>query len=91
MRVKVLLFATLRERMGGLRAIEIDLPEGATVRDLKNQITKTYPVLAESMKSVLTTINREYALDEAVLPDGAELAMFPPVSGGDSSFPSPFS
>ena len=34
------------------------------------------------MKSVLSTINREYAFDEAILPDGAELAMFPPVSGG---------
>ena len=30
----------------------------------------------------LITINREYAFDEAVIPPGAELAMFPPVSGG---------
>ncbi len=80
--VKVLVFATLRERLGGAREIEIELPPGATVRDLKERIAQTYPVLAENMKSVLTTINREYAFDETVLPDGAELAMFPPVSGG---------
>jgi molybdopterin converting factor small subunit len=34
------------------------------------------------MKSVLITIDREYAFDEAVIPPNAEMAMFPPVSGG---------
>jgi molybdopterin converting factor small subunit len=34
------------------------------------------------MKSVLITINREYAFDEAVVPTDAEIALFPPVSGG---------
>jgi molybdopterin converting factor small subunit len=34
------------------------------------------------MKSVLITINREYAFDDAVIPIDAEMAMFPPVSGG---------
>ena len=81
-RVKILLFATLRERAGGAKSIEVDLPDGGTVRDLKKQIAKNIPALEQNMKSVLTTINREYAFDEAVLPDGAELAMFPPVSGG---------
>jgi molybdopterin converting factor subunit 1 len=81
-RVKVLLFATLRERAGGAKSIELDLPDGATVLDLKHQIARDYPALEQNMKSVLATINREYAFDEAVLPDGAELAMFPPVSGG---------
>ncbi len=81
-RVKVLLFATLRERAGGAKSIELDLPDGATVQDLKTQIARDYPALEQNMKSVLTTINREYAFDEAILPDGVELAMFPPVSGG---------
>jgi molybdopterin converting factor subunit 1 len=81
-RVKILLFATLRERVGGAKFIELTLPDGAIVRDLKAQVAREYPALEQNMKSVLTTINREYAFDEAVLPDGAELAMFPPVSGG---------
>ena len=80
--VKILLFATLRERAGGAKFIELTLPDGATVQALKAQVTRDYPALEQNMKSVLTTINREYAFDEAVLPDGAELAMFPPVSGG---------
>ena len=81
-RVKILLFATLRERAGGAKFIELTLPDGATVQALKAQVARDYPALEQNMKSVLTTINREYAFDEAVLPDGAELAMFPPVSGG---------
>ena len=80
--VKILLFATLRERAGGAKFIEVDLPSGATVSMLKEQIAREHPALEASMKSVLATINREYAFDEAVLPDRAELAMFPPVSGG---------
>jgi molybdopterin converting factor subunit 1 len=80
--IKVLLFATLRERAGGAKFIELTLPDGATVQALKAQVGREYPALEQNMKSVLTTINREYAFDEAVLPDGAELAMFPPVSGG---------
>ncbi len=81
-RVKVLLFATLRERAGGAKFIEINLPESATVHDLKEQVAREHPNLEQSMKSVLATINREYAFDEAVVPAGAEIAMFPPVSGG---------
>jgi molybdopterin converting factor subunit 1 len=81
-RIKILLFATLRERAGGAKSIELNLPDGATVQMLKTQVAREYPTLEQNMKSVLTTINREYAFDEAVLPDGAELAMFPPVSGG---------
>ena len=81
-RVKILLFATLRERAGGAKFIELTLSDGATVQALKAQVAREYPALEQNMKSVLTTINREYAFDEAVLPDGAELAMFPPVSGG---------
>ena len=80
-RVKLLFFATLRDR-AGTKSIELDLPPDITVKDLKERISGEYPGLRESMKSVLITINREYAFDEAVIPPGAELAMFPPVSGG---------
>ena len=41
-----------------------------------------YPDLKDSLRSVLVAINREYAFDEAVVPPNAEIALFPPVSGG---------
>ena len=80
-RVKVLFFATLRDR-AGTKSMELDIPDGLTVQGLKEKVSMEFPNLQESMSSVLITINREYAFDDAVIPQGAELAMFPPVSGG---------
>jgi len=79
--VKLLFFATIRER-AGTKFLEMDVPNDLTILELKEKISAEHPNLKESMKSVLITINREYAFDEAVIPQDAEIAMFPPVSGG---------
>ena len=79
--IKLLFFATIRDR-AGTKSLELDIPADTTIRDLKEKLSKDYPNLKESMKSVLMTINREYAFDEAVVPANAEIGMFPPVSGG---------
>lgn len=80
-RVKLLFFATLRDRAGA-KSMELDIPAELTIQGLKDKISEEYPNLKDSMSSVLITINREYAFDDAVIPPNAELAMFPPVSGG---------
>ncbi len=80
-RIKLLFFATLRDR-AGTRSMELEIPANLTVQGLKDKLSNEYPTLKDSMSSVLITINREYAFDEAVIPPNAELAMFPPVSGG---------
>lgn len=80
-RIKLLFFATLRDR-AGTRSMELEIPSDLTVQGLKDKLSSEYPTLKDSMSSVLITINREYAFDEAVIPPNAELAMFPPVSGG---------
>jgi molybdopterin converting factor subunit 1 len=79
--VKLLFFATLRDR-AGTRNMELDIPTDLTVQGLKDKISEEYPNLKDAMSSVIITINREYAFDDAVIPQNAELAMFPPVSGG---------
>jgi molybdopterin converting factor subunit 1 len=80
-RIKLLFFATIRDR-AGTKSMELDIPEDMTVQGLKDKLAEEYPNLKESMRSVLVTIDREYAFDEAVIPQDAELALFPPVSGG---------
>jgi molybdopterin converting factor subunit 1 len=80
-RVRLLFFATLRDR-AGTRLLELDIPGDLTVQGLRAKMSAEYPNLRESMSSVLITINREYAFDDAVIPPNAEVAMFPPVSGG---------
>jgi len=80
-RIKLLFFATIRDR-AGTKSMDLNIPENMTVQGLKDKIAEEYPNLKDSMKSVLVTIDREYAFDEAVIPPNAEMAMFPPVSGG---------
>ncbi len=80
-RIKLLFFATIRDR-AGTKSMDLDIPEDLTVQGLKDKIAEEYPNLRDSMKSVLITIDREYAFDEVVIPPNAEMAMFPPVSGG---------
>ena len=79
--IKLLFFATIRER-AGTKFVEMDVPDNLTILGLKDKLSADYPNLKDSMKSVLITINREYAFDEAVVPPNAEIGMFPPVSGG---------
>ena len=82
MHIKLLFFATLRDR-AGTKTAEIDLPDGFTVKGLKDQVAREYPGLGPSMKTVLISINHEYAFDDSPIPADAEIALFPPVSGGD--------
>lgn len=79
--IKLLFFATIRDR-AGTKSLEMDIPVDMTIQGLKDKLSADYPNLKDSMKSVLITINREYAFDEAIVPTNAEIGMFPPVSGG---------
>jgi len=79
--VKLLFFATIRDR-AGTKTLELDIPDDMTIQGLKEKLAKDIPAMKDSMKSVLITINREYAFDEAIVPANAEIGMFPPVSGG---------
>ena len=79
--IKLLFFATIRDR-AGTKSLEIDVPADLTILGLKEKLSADYPDLKDSLKSVLITINRDYAFDEAIVPPSAEIALFPPVSGG---------
>jgi molybdopterin converting factor subunit 1 len=80
-KIKLLFFATLRDRAGA-KSMELEISDDLTIQGLKDKLALDYPNLAQSMSSVIVTINREYAFDEAVVPQNAEIALFPPVSGG---------
>jgi molybdopterin converting factor subunit 1 len=80
-RIKVLFFATLRDR-AGTKSTELEVPVDTTVQTLKVLVVDNYPGLKETMDTVVISINREFAFDESIVPENAEVAMFPPVSGG---------
>ena len=80
-RIKLFFFATIRDRVGA-KSLEMDIPPDMTIQGLKDKLVSAYPDLAVSMPSILFSINREYAFDDALVPPNAEIALFPLVSGG---------
>jgi len=79
--IKVLFFATIRDHLGQ-KQISIQLPEDAGVSDLKSFLHNMYPNATAVIDSSLISVNREYAFDDETIPEGAEVALFPHVSGG---------
>jgi molybdopterin converting factor subunit 1 len=76
--VTVRLFAMLRERAGAPE-VTLELPPGARVRDALDSLSG----LAEGIPLVMA-VNREYADADRILDAGDELALIPPVSGGET-------
>jgi molybdopterin converting factor subunit 1 len=81
-KVRVLLFASLRER-AGTGTLDLELRDGGTIGDALEEMAQR-PELAEAMRRmpIATAVNREYAAKETALADGDELALIPPISGG---------
>lgn len=84
MRVKVLYFANFRDHVGG-KEEEIELTDGATVSDLFSKIEETHPSLSEGLPTAVVAVNREFAFADESIKDGDEIAIFPPVSGGEGA------
>lgn len=80
-RIKVLFFATLRQR-AGLQHIFIEVKENASIQDLKSLLGRQIPALEPVLQTALASINREFAFKDDLIPPEAEVAFFPPVSGG---------
>ena len=79
--VNVLFFATLRDK-AGVRSVSLELEPGATIGQLKTILIEEFPNLNGLMEHCLAAINHEYRFDESEIPVDAEIAFFPPVSGG---------
>jgi len=86
MHITVLFFAHLKDRAGTAR-LALELTEGASIQALKELLAGQYPALAPLLPGALASVDRAFAFDADLVPDGAEVAFFPPVSGGSADFP----
>jgi len=84
MQVRVLVFGVLRDLLRWSEQA-VTLPDGATVEELTARLRGDveHPV----WRSLAVAVNREYALGAAVLREGDEVALLPPVSGGSEDAP----
>lgn len=81
MKLRVKLFAVARQRAAA-EWLEIDVPEGASVQQLREALAVSCPPLAEVLPHVRFAIDSEYAADSQTIPSAADVAIIPPVSGG---------
>jgi molybdopterin converting factor subunit 1 len=81
MKVKVKLFAILRERAGTAEVIK-EIEEGSTVADLWAALQQDYPKLAVPGVRLLYAVNKDYVKSDCVLKNSDEVVFIPPVSGG---------
>ena len=85
MRVKVLYFASIREKLGK-GAEEIELPAGiATIAGLRTHLQARGGAWAEALadsRLLRTAVNQDMAPSAAPIKPGDEVAFFPPVTGG---------
>ena len=80
MTVAVLLFSSYADALGNDR-ITLELPAGASVRDLVDHV-RALPGAERLPASLLVAVNHEYAMAHHRLAGGDEVALIPPVAGG---------
>jgi|GEM_PF-31566 len=85
MKITVLFFASLREALGSEREV-LEVPaQVATVSALRSWLAERGGVWADALgpgRAVRAALDQAMAQGDALLHEGAEVAFFPPVTGG---------
>ena len=81
MKIHVQFYAQLRDLVG-MRELDLDVAEGATVRDLLEEIYAQEPALRSHDKSILIGAGVEFVDRNYELKPDEEIAIMPPVQGG---------
>lgn len=81
MQHRIQLFAAAKQ-WAGTATLDLELPPAATVGELRQALTARIPQLATFGKHLRLAVNSQYANDSMPLPERAEIACIPPVSGG---------
>ncbi|HVL25573.1 MAG TPA: molybdopterin converting factor subunit 1 [Thermomicrobiales bacterium] len=82
MNITVRYFAIMREQLG--RSVEtLDIAPGTTAGDIFAIATRETPRLAGLRRAVMVMVNEDYVEPDHELREGDEVALIPPVSGGE--------
>ena len=81
MKVRVKFYAQLRELVE-IHELELELPQGVTVRELLERIYAQKPALRAHDKSILVGAGLEFVDRNYKVNPGEEIAIMPPVQGG---------
>ena len=84
MQVRVLLFAAARERVGKSE-IFVELHEPTSAGELRERVITAHPALAPLQRVLRVAVNEALVADDARIEAHDEIALLPPVSGGQGS------
>ena len=79
--IQVRLFAAVKDA-AGTNTLELELPDEATVADLRRHMAEDFPQMTDLLGRVMFAIDTEYAGDVRRIPPKGDVACIPPVSGG---------
>jgi molybdopterin converting factor small subunit len=79
--VNVKLFAGL-QGLVGKPVVELTLPPGATVGQLRDKMVEEYPVLEAFISTLVCAIDEEMVPVEHVLRENERVELIPPIAGG---------
>lgn len=83
MKIRIRYFASLREALGA--GEELELPEALTIGALRDRLVERggrHAELLGGARPVRCALNQTMASDRDLVTEGAEVAFFPPVTGG---------
>ncbi len=83
MRVRVRYFASVREALGAGETLEVE--SGATVAAVRSALIDrdaAHAAVLNRSRAVRSALNLVLCDEAAVVPEGAEIGFFPPVTGG---------
>jgi len=83
MKIQVRYFASLRKALGPQKTV--DLPANSTLGTLRDQLIARSPRHAEALargRALRGAVNQAMSDEATPVPEGAEVAFFPPVTGG---------
>ena len=85
--ISILLFAGLADRIG-TATLTFNVPGlPLTAGELKSPLSEAYPDAQSQISTAFVAVNQEYAPSEQLIQSGDEVALIPPVSGGDGTTP----
>ena len=82
MQVKIRLFAILRDKTK-TEFLELSFPDNPTGKDILVELGNRFPDIKGTLEKSAIAANETYLSPSEIIPDNAEIAIIPPVSGGE--------
>ncbi|HJX28626.1 MAG TPA: molybdenum cofactor biosynthesis protein MoaE [Thermoanaerobaculia bacterium] len=83
MKIRLLAFASAGDALGASE-MDLEMPDGSRVADLRQRLDRDHPRLAPLWPRLAVAIDGRVVSPDAPLTEGAEVALLPPVSGGSA-------